>query len=48
MFVSWSSSRTVSNHGSGFQMPYVDEFWATGAHVSWDGFSQSGSVPLTT
>ena len=29
-------------------MPGVFEFCATGAHVSAAGFSQSGSVPLTT
>jgi hypothetical protein len=47
MFPNWLSAFTVSNHGSGFQIPGVLAFCWTGAQLSAAGFSQSGSVPLT-
>src|SRR5712691_10687899 len=47
MLQSWWLLRTVSNHGSGFQIPGVFGLWRT-ALQSIAPSSQSGSVPLKT
>src|SRR5579871_2894399 len=46
-FESWLSLRTVSNHGSGFQIPGVHEFCGTGAQNIWS-LVQSGWPPCWT
>jgi hypothetical protein len=44
---SWWSSRTVSNHGSGFQMPGVFAFCGTDPH-NMSPSAQSGCKPGKT